>query len=368
MNLHNLGWNETFSRHFQEHEKLNLIPARVILEHKQIYRVFCAFGELTAEVSGKYLHQAVSQADFPTVGDWVAAAVPPGENKAIIHALIPRKSSFSRQAVLAGGPKYGHGKTEQQVLAANIDTAFLVSGLDGDYNPMRIERYLSITWDSSANPVVILNKADLCPDPDACVKEVESIAFGVPVLTVSATEKQGLDDLYEYLKEGTTVVFLGSSGVGKSTIINGLLGRDILKVGDVRESDNRGRHTTTHRELILLPKGGIVIDTPGLRELQMWGDEEGLKRTFDDIEALAEQCRFNDCRHNSEPGCAVRKAIEEGTLDADRFGNYLKLQRELKHLALRQNQKEKRQSERDWDKKVRQYLKGRKKLKDKGML
>ncbi len=368
MDLYNLGWDENFSRHFKEYENFGFIPARVILEHKQIYRVFCAHGELTAEVSGKFLHQAVSRAYFPTVGDWVAVAVSSGNGRAIIHSLIPRKSSFSRKAVLAGGPKYGYGKTEQQVLAANIDKAFLVSGLDGDYNLRRLERYLAITWDSGANPVVILNKADLCPDADAFVKEVESIAFGVPVLAISATEKDGVNRLYEYLENGKTVVFLGSSGVGKSTIINSLLRREILKVGEVRAYDRRGRHTTTHRELLLLPKGGVVIDTPGLRELQMWGDEEGLKRTFDDIEGLAAQCRFNDCKHNSEPGCAVRRALEDGSLDADRFGNYLKLQKELKHLSVRQNQKEKRRSERAWDKKIRQYFKERKKLKDEGIL
>ncbi len=368
MNLHNLGWNEKFSRYFKEYENSGFIPARVILEHKQIYRVICAHGEFTAEVSGKFLHKAVSRADFPTVGDWVAVALPSGDSKVIIHGLIPRKSSFSRKAVLAGGPKYGYGKTEQQLLAANIDNAFLVSGLDGDFNLRRLERYLAITWDSGANPVVILNKADLCPDADAYIKEVGSIAFGIPVLAISATEKDGIEQLYEYLEDGKTVVFLGSSGVGKSTIINSLLGQEILKVGEVRAYDRRGRHTTTHRELLFLPKGGIVIDTPGLRELQMWGDEEGLKRTFDDIEELAAQCRFNDCKHNSEPGCAVRKALEDGSLNADRFGNYLKLQKELRHLSLRQNQKEKRQSERAWDKRIRQYFKERKKLQDEGIL
>jgi len=368
MNLENLGWDENFTRKFEEYKNSGYIPARVILEHKQIYRVSSVQGELMAEVSGKFYHQAASRADFPTVGDWVAVSIPPGEDKAIIHALVPRRSSFSRKAVLAGGPKYGPGKTEQQVLAANIDNAFLVSGLDGNFNLRRLERYLTVAWDSGANPVVILNKADLCENVEASVEVAESVAFGVPILAISASTKEGIDQLYEYIEGGKTIVFLGSSGVGKSTIINSLIGQNILKTGEVREDDRRGRHTTTHRELIVLPKGGIVIDTPGLRELALWGDEDSLRRTFDDIEELASQCRFNDCRHDNEPGCAVREAIENGSLDADRFANYLKMQKELKHLAIRQNQKEKRKVERAFDKKIRQYFKDRKKLEDKGLI
>ncbi len=368
MNLENLGWDENFARQFDEYKDSGYVPARVILEHKQIYKVLCELGEKTAEVSGRFFHQAESRADFPTVGDWVAAALMPGENKAIIHGLIPRKSSFSRKAVLAGGPKYGPGKTEQQVLASNIDTAFLVSGLDGNFNLRRLERYLTVTWDSGINPVIILNKADLSPDPETSVKEAESVAIGVPILAISATERDGIEQLYDYIEIGKTVVFLGSSGVGKSTIINSLIGREVQKVGEVRDYDHRGRHTTTHRELILLSKGGIVIDTPGLRELQLWGDEDGLERTFDDIVALASQCRFNDCKHESEPGCAVRAAIEDGSLDEGRFRNYLKLQKELKHLARRQNIKERRASERAFDKKIRQYFKDRKELEDKGLI
>lgn len=360
MNLIELGWNQFFNQRFEQFRNQGFVPARVAREHKHNYLVYSEQGELKAEVSGKFRHSAHSRAKFPTVGDWVAVKARLEERKATIHALLPRKSSFSRKAVLSGGMPDSGGKTEEQVLAANVDTVFLVSGLDGDFNLRRIERYLAIAWDSGATSVIVLNKSDVCVDIKARIREVESIAFGVPIHPVSATENEGLDALHQYLNNCKTVAFLGSSGVGKSTIINSLLGMERLKVGAVRESDNRGRHITTYREMILLPNGGIVIDTPGMREIQMWADEEGLKRTFDDIEELATQCRFRDCRHKGEPGCAIQQALKDGILDAGRYKNYLKLQKELQHLAIRQNKKAQRRADRAMDKKIRQHMAGSK--------
>jgi len=339
MNINELGWNSFFEKHFGEIEESEFIPARIACQHKGRYDIHCSHGSMTAEISGKLQHESVLIADYPAVGDWVVVSARPHEDKAIIHKILPRKSSFSRKAILAGGRKGVGGETEEQILAANIDTVFLVSGLDRDFNIRRIERYVTIAWDSGANPVVILNKADVYRNFEERVEEVETIAAGVPIHPVSATEKTGLDALQQYLTPGNTVVFLGSSGVGKSTIINSLLGDNLLKVGGLRVHDQRGRHTTTHREMIILPSGGIVIDTPGMRELPLWSDDEGLSRTFSDVEEIAEQCRFRDCRHQGEPGCAIEQALEDGTLDQGRFDSYGRLQKELKYLSVRKDQK-----------------------------
>jgi ribosome biogenesis GTPase len=266
------------------------------------------------------------------------------EPKAIIHAVLPRKSKFSR--------KVAGERTEEQIVAANVDTVFIVNGLDGgrSLNMRRIERYLTLAWDSGATPVIVLNKADLCSDIDPVIQEVETIAIGTPIHAVSARERTGLDSLNTYLSEGRTVAFLGSSGVGKSALINALLGVEKQKTGEVREDDRMGRHTTTGRELILIPGGGIVIDTPGMREIQMWAGEDNLQKSFSDIELLAGECRFSDCSHNAESGCAVKAAIERGDLDPARLDSYHKLQGELRYLAFREQHSERLYEKQRWKK------------------
>ncbi|MCX6834309.1 MAG: ribosome small subunit-dependent GTPase A, partial [candidate division Zixibacteria bacterium] len=306
--------------------------------------------------------------EYPSVGDWVLIGTDDGGGDAVIQMVLPRRSCFSRKAILAGGPTHGDGRTEEQVLAANIDIAFLVSGLDGDWNPRRIERFLSVTYDSGASPVILLNKADVCDDVAARISEVSELAMGVPVHALSAVERSGLEGVRGHVTKGRTAVFLGSSGVGKSTIINGLLGEDRLDTGGVRLDDSRGRHTTTRRELLLLPGGGMVVDTPGLRRIQLWGDEAGLERTFADIEHLVRECRFSDCHHVSEPGCAVRAAIARGELSEDRFESFVKLQKELRNLAVRKDARVQKQSQRAWDKRCSRIMRERERLRKKGWI
>jgi ribosome biogenesis GTPase len=331
MDLEKLGWNSFFEAHYNEFRSDDCLPARIAQEHKHRFQVYCEHGELSARVSGKMLHDARSRSDLPAVGDWVVIRSRPAEQSATIHAVLPRRSSFCRKVAWV--------RTEEQVLAANIDVALLVNGLDRDFNPRRIERYLTLSWDSGARPVIVLNKADLCPEIDKHVAEVEGIALGADILVVSAVKGSGLEAVRKCFDTGTTGALLGSSGVGKSTLINALVGTDRLKVGAVRRSDGRGRHVTTARELVVLPSGGIIIDTPGMRELQLWADERSLGGSFEDIEQLAEGCRYRDCRHQTEPGCAVLAALEEGTLDRGRFSSYLKLKRELRFLAARRDQR-----------------------------
>lgn len=313
INLEELGWDSYFREHFRLLKVPGSVPARVVSEQKRSYQVFRQDGELSVEVSGRmrYLTQTVDQ--YPAIGDWVVVRPQAYGLKGVIQAILPRKSKFSRKTAGA--------RTEEQVVAANVDTVFVVSGLDGgrNLNLRRIERYLTLAWNSGVVPVIVLNKIDLCPDVDGCLRDVVPVASGVAVHPVSATGRVGLDGLRGYLARGKTAAFLGSSGVGKSALINALLGVARQEVGQVRQSDRRGRHTTSRRELILLPGGGAVIDTPGMREIQMWTDEDNHQNAFDDIEKLAGQCRFADCQHLTEPACAVRAAIESGELDVARL-------------------------------------------------
>lgn len=293
----------------------------------------------------------------PVVGDWVVVHPYIPGNEAVIEGILPRKTTISRQ-VPGGRDRYSGGNTHEHVLAANVDTAFIVCSMDDERNMnlRRIERYLTIASTAGVSPVIVLNKLDLCNDVPAITNRIGQVALGVPTVAMSATNRLGLDKLGEYLLEGSTSVFLGSSGVGKSSIINALLGEERLRTRAVRDLDHRGRHTTTHRELVTLPQGGMVIDTPGMREIQVWGDEDDIGGTFQDIENLAQQCRFRDCSHDMEPGCAVQRAIVEGTIDSGRLRNYRKLRRETVHLAARQDGRVKVEERLKW-KKISQWQK-----------
>ena len=342
MNLAELGWNAFFEGRFSQFKGQGLVPARVACEHRHAYDVLGEAGEMIAEVSGKLRYQTRSRGELPAVGDWVAVQARTSEGRATIQGVLPRKSKFSR--------KVAGGTSDEQVVAANVETVFLVAGLDGDFNLRRMERYIAAAWDSGANPVIVLNKADACQDMQERLVQVESVAVGIPVHAVSAERGEGLDALAKYLAPGKTTALLGSSGVGKSTLINALLGQERQEVFAVREDDSRGRHTTTRRELIVLPSGGVVIDTPGMRALQMWSDEPEAPAVFDDVEQLVARCRFSDCRHAGEPGCAVQQALAAGQLDSERYQSYLKLQRELRHLASRQDQRIREEEKARWKK------------------
>ncbi|MBN2183752.1 MAG: ribosome small subunit-dependent GTPase A [Candidatus Krumholzibacteriota bacterium] len=331
MKLSDLGWDRYFEEEFKPFQDMGFSAMRISRENRGKYIAYGEQGEYACEISGKFRFETASKGGFPSVGDWVAVSERSNENKATIHGLVPRKNAFSR--------KVAGEVTDEQVIAANLDYVFIVTGLDLNFNLRRIERYLSVAWESGAVPVILLNKSDLCPDAEDRKNEVESIALEVDVHAISASQNLGMEILGRYISAGRTVAFLGSSGVGKSTIINTLLGTDRLEVREVSDSNSKGRHTTTFRELIILPNGGMVIDTPGMRELQVWGDEEGLKHVFDDIEELALDCRFRDCSHGDEPGCAVQKAINNNILSPERFESYLKLKREYGYLAKRQSMK-----------------------------
>ena len=337
MDLRDYGWNENLSAQFEPYAGRGLVPARVVKQSRDRSTLVTPLGELESEVSGKFRYLAANHADFPVVGDW-AAIEPAGENLAIIHTILPRRSAFSR--------KVAGDIVEAQVAAANVDTVFLISGLDGDFNLRRIERYLTTAWASGAEPIIVLNKADLCPDLRNVIVGVESVAPGVPVVAVSAKVEGGAKGLDPFLIPGKTVALLGSSGVGKSTLINRLLGEERLRTAPMSDAaEGRGRHTTTERELVRLPGGALLIDTPGMRELQLWTDEASLDRTFDDIDRLAARCRFPNCTHEREPGCAVRAAVEAGALGRQRLESFFKLRRELRFMQLKRDVKARRQQE-----------------------
>jgi ribosome biogenesis GTPase len=326
----------------------------VLIEFNYICRVWCEGGEIDAVRSGRLTHRATSRGDLPAVGDWVVVRKLADENRGAITAVLPRRSWFSRRMA-------GH-VTDEQVVAANVDVVFIVMALDDDFSPRRLERYLLLARESGASPVILLTKPDVCVDVPARVAEIAALAGDVPVHVVSPKFDQGLDRVAEHVPAGKTGALLGSSGVGKSTIINRLVGREVQKTRDIRESDSKGRHTTSHRQLVFLPNGGFLIDTPGMRELQLWDVGEAVKETFDDIEALALECRFSDCRHRDEPRCAVKTAVEEGRLSASRLESYVKLQDELEHLARQQDQRaqiEEKRRGKIGAKALRQHLKSK---------
>jgi ribosome biogenesis GTPase len=320
LNLYDLGWDDGFAATLQPHD--NCIPARVSAQHRGEYDVLAEGGELRAHVAGRLRHEASSGADLPAVGDWVAL------HDQTIHAVLPRRSAFQR--------KVAFHATEAQVLAANIDTVFVVTGLDEDFSARRLERYLTLAWESGATPAVVLTKADLCDDPLAMLLEAEQVAVGVQAHVVSNVTGEGLDELVTYLAPAKTVALLGSSGVGKSSLVNRLFDDEVQATKELAE-DGTGRHTTTARQLFRLPGGAMLVDTPGLREVQLWDADEGIQEAFSDVDELAADCRFNDCAHMREPGCAVQAAIDEGRLPRERLQSYRALQRELKRLAAKQD-------------------------------
>jgi ribosome biogenesis GTPase / thiamine phosphate phosphatase len=316
--LEELGWDADWASSFEQLEEDNLSVGRVAAQHRGAYDVWTEGGELRARAAGRIFYQHEVGAPIPAVGDWV------GLDGATITSILPRRSAFLR--------KRAGFSSDEQVLAANVDTAFLLGGLDDDFSLRRLERYITTAWDSGATPVVVLTKADLCADVAEAVLAVESVAIGVPVHPVSNVTGEGIEQLAPHLHPGRSVVLLGSSGVGKSTLLNRLAGEELMRTATVA-ADGTGRHTTTHRELVRLPAGALVIDTPGLRELQFW--EGDVSAAFEDIEALAAECRFRDCAHAREPGCAVLTAVDEGRLELDRLRSWRKFQRELEAIAAR---------------------------------
>jgi len=322
MTLADYGWTDVLAQTFAPYAAQGLEPARVVCElRRKFYAVQTEEGEVLAECGGGFFHTARRPDQFPVVGDWVAVKKRRGEPRADLYAVLPRTTKFSRRA--AGSEEI------EQIVAANIDTVFLVSGLDQNYNPKRIQRFLVAAKESGAEPVILLNKSDLCDDAAQVLKEIETLVPGVPVYMTSAVTRKGLKALgAKYVRPGRTLAFIGSSGVGKSSLINALVRDEALPVGEVREKDSKGRHTTTRRELVMTPSGALVIDTPGMRELQLWGVEEGVDEAFEDVAAVALRCRFTNCTHGNEPGCAVREALKSGELSPLRVESYKKLKAE----------------------------------------
>ncbi len=337
--LSTLGFDTFFQGQLRSACDTPEIPARIAAEHRGAYEVWAAAGRGRARLSGR-LRRQLADAARPGVGDWVVVSAAPGPDRAtLLERVLERRSVFTRGAA---------GRVARpQVVAANVDLVFVVCGLDGDFNVRRIERYLARIWASGAQPAVLLNKADICADPKRRAAGVAAHAPGVPVHLVSALRAEGLEAVRAGFRPGTTVALVGSSGAGKSTLVNALLGEARMRTGAVRAGDARGRHVTTHRQLVVLPGGGLLLDTPGMRELQLL-DEEGIETVFSDIAALAGRCRYRDCRHDTEPGCAVKEAVDSGTLDAQRLAHYRRLEREARANELRHDEHRRRQAERVW--------------------
>ena len=341
-NLEQFGWDKFFEEQFQRYSTEDYSVGRVSIENKNNYHLYTDSGELIAEVSGKFHFNAETASGYPAVGDWVVIRTISDERKAIIEYVLERKNKFSRNA--AGI------KTEEQIITSNIDTLFIITSLNQDINLRRMERYLALAYECEVMPVLIFSKADLCDEIAEKISEVNSVSLNTKIHIISAVRNEGMSELKIYFHGNKTVGVVGSSGVGKSTLINSLCGNEVMEVSDISLYKDKGRHTTTHRELILLPFGGMIIDTPGMRELQMWEGSDGVSETFSDIEKYLGQCRFSDCKHETEPGCAIKKAIEDGEFDEKRFKNYLKLQREIRHFENRNDRKAMLAEKKKWKK------------------
>ena len=329
MSLRDYGWSDDLSKAFEGLQRPGLEPARVLLATSAKYRLITAAGERPGMLSGRLRHLAENASDLPAVGDWVALK-PAGTGVSRIVAVLERRTKLSR--------KVSGKRTGEQIVAANVDVVFVVMGLDGDFSVRRLERLLTLTRESGARPVVVLNKLDICDEPGARRDEIERVAAGAPVVVCSCTDDEGMDAVRDQIRPRETAVLVGSSGVGKSTLINRLAGSVVQETGPVREADHRGRHTTTHRELFLLPGGGLLIDSPGIREVQLWSGEESLAQTFDDVTSLAAGCRYRDCSHETEAGCAILEALASGSLPSDRLESYRALNEELSHLERRRDE------------------------------
>ena len=335
--LADLGWTPARDEAFAPRAGAGLVPGRVSLEHNHVFRVLTAGGEMLAETAGALKHRAAARTDLPVVGDWVAIRPDPAGGRSQIREVLPRTTRVSRKA--AGRD------TVEQVVAANLDTLFVVFGLDTPVNPRSIERYLVVARHSGAEPVVLLNKADLVADPGEAVTVAAAHAGGVAVLAVSSKTGARMDRLESWLGPGRTIALVGPSGVGKSSIVNRLMGQEVLPTGEVRDWDRRGRHTSVHRQLVIRAGGGLVIDTPGMREVALW-ETDAVDEAFVDIAAVAAGCRFRDCRHRAEPGCAVKAAVESGTIEAARYDSYLTLQLEQEAVEKKREERELAESKR----------------------
>lgn len=324
INLEEYGYDDYFKS--QENslrkDEGELITARIIEVHKEQYKIICKLGEYNAKLKGSFLYKITDNEEYPTVGDFVLVKLSQGK-EAVIYDVFRRKSKFSR---------FDTTKKSEQLVASNFDYFFIMTSLNYDLNLRRLERYLTVAWESGGIPVIILTKSDLCDDVDEKEAEVMKVALGVEVISLSAYTGEGLEDIASYFEKGKTVVFLGSSGVGKSSLVNAIMGETVMDVNSIRDDDSKGRHTTTHRQLIKIIDGGMVIDTPGMRELSAFHGESGMERAFDDIEEIAKECHFKDCRHDKEPGCAIKKALKNGEISSERWESYMKLKREVRFI------------------------------------